>query len=81
MSSLTQLLRTHDTIQAQVIISALDAAGVDAVMFDESSLTSFSPFLTGGVRVMVHRDDLVAARRILDEIEAEHSADKGNRPK
>ena len=70
MSGLAQLLRTHSVVQAQVLQSALDAAGVGAAIFDDSMLTAFSPFLTGGVRVMVHEDDLAAAQRILKEMEA-----------
>jgi hypothetical protein len=64
--ALVELARFYTSFEASVVRSALDAAGVDAVLFDTEmnwgGLDGVVP-----VRLMVDEDDLFQARRIIDE--------------
>ena len=59
--------------QALVARSALEAAGLHPVVFDEfrAGVTGIEQFSLGGVRVMVPDQELVSARQLLAEIEGE----------
>jgi hypothetical protein len=64
--ALVELARFYTGFEASVVRSALDAAGVDAVLFDTEmnwgGLDGVVP-----VRLMVDEDDLFQARRIIEE--------------
>lgn len=60
--------------EANILIGALDAAGIPAVAFDEgASIADGSQFFIP-VRVMVDADDLAAARELLRAADASGAA-------
>ena len=64
--ALVELARFYNSFEASVVRSALDAGGIDAVLFDTEmnwgGLDGVVP-----VRLMVDEDDLGAARRVMNE--------------
>jgi hypothetical protein len=62
--ALVELARFYNPFEASVVRSALDADGIDAVLFDTEmnwgGLDGVVP-----VRLMVDEDDLGAARRVI----------------
>ena len=62
--ALVELARFYNPFEASVVRSALDADGIDAVLFDTEmnwgGLDGVVP-----VRLMVDEDDLVQARRVM----------------
>ena len=60
--------RTHDLIQARVIVSFLQAHGVNAMLLDGETSTMI-PFAPLGVRIAVPDDEENQARRILRELD------------
>lgn len=66
---LVELARFYNAFEASVVRSALDADGIDAVLFDTEmnwgGLDGVVP-----VRLMVDEDDLCAARRVMNKARA-----------
>ncbi|MEL7486167.1 MAG: DUF2007 domain-containing protein [Pseudomonadota bacterium] len=62
--------RTHNIVRARVMVSYLQAHGVEARLLD-AEMTTMVPFLSGGVRIAVPDDEENQARRLLKEAEKE----------
>lgn len=60
--------RTHNQQEAKIIVSFLNAHGVNAKLLD-GNINAVLPLVTGGVRVAVPDDEEAQAIRILAEIE------------
>lgn len=63
--ALAELTTVNDVPLAHILQARLQSEGIDALLFD----TGFSGLLGGGfpgIRLMVHADDLDAARLILE---------------
>ena len=70
--SLKTLATVNDVNLAEIMRGRLESEGIEAMLFD----AGFSGLLGGGypgVRLMVHEEDLNAARRLLDLPENEAS--------
>jgi len=64
------LTQVGSVIEAELVRGRLEAAGIQARLTDTHT-AGLGPHLTmalGGIRVIVHRDDVEAARAILDDI-------------
>ena len=66
--------RTHNLIQARVMVSFLQAHGVNALLLDAETSTMI-PIAPLGVRIAVPNDEEHQARRILSEWEQSHMGD------
>jgi len=64
--ALVELGKFYNNVEAAIVQSRLEADGVDSVLFD-TGMTGQSGFAIP-VRLMVDKDDLARARRILSEI-------------
>lgn len=62
--SLVELERFYSPVEAELARLRLDAAGIESVVFDGSTLYVG---VATGVRLMVHEDDEAEARRLLGE--------------
>ncbi len=71
------LQRTHNIVKARVIVSYLQAAGVDALLLD-SEATMTLP-VVGGVRIAVPREQKVRAERLINEAEIEFERREADR--
>ena len=67
--------RTHNIVRARVIVSFLQANGVDALLLDAEMATT-APIVGGGVRIAVPDDEENQAKRLLAEVEKEFSEDE-----
>jgi hypothetical protein len=65
--ALETLATLFDRQEAEIMRTALAAAGVEAVLFDAGIASLIGPGLSG-VRVMVLDEDVAAARRVLAEL-------------
>jgi hypothetical protein len=64
------LLRTPSLLNAQIICARLDAEGIPAIALDQN-MANAELYRTaiGGIRIQVPRDQITAARDILDRLE------------
>ncbi|MEI6245631.1 MAG: DUF2007 domain-containing protein [Acidobacteriota bacterium] len=62
------IIRTfNNEIEAEMAMSALEAAGIESVMLrDDCGGVQPAMGLTAGVRVQIHDDDVEAATEVLD---------------
>lgn len=67
--------RTHNIVRAQVVVSFLQAQGLNARLLDAET-TTMIPFVTGGVRIAVPDDEENQARRLLNEFETAHQEEQ-----
>lgn len=63
------LERTHNIVKARVIVSFLQAAGIDALLLDGETTTVLP--VVGGVRIAVPKEQKVTAERLINEAEIE----------
>ena len=64
--SLVELGR-YNRNEAMIIIGRLDSEGIDAISFDGNASIADGSYFLIPVRVMVDKDDLAAAQRVLEE--------------
>src|SRR5260221_5182966 len=70
-SLMRELLRTNDFVLVSYLEAVLADAGIDAVVLDGHTSVAQGSLLAIPRRVMVEDDDLAAAQRLLDAIQAE----------
>lgn len=61
--------RTHNQQEAKIIVSFLNAHGVNAELLD-GNINSVLPIVPGGVRIAVPDDEEAQALRILAEVDS-----------
>lgn len=61
--------RTHNQQEAKIIVSFLNANGIDAELLD-GHINAVLPVVPGGVRIAVPDDQEDQARRLLEEADA-----------
>ena len=63
---LVLLKRTFDPLEAQLVKNLLEEKGIGAFVMDtQTNALNLGPAI-GGVRIMVLKEDLTAAKRLLD---------------
>lgn len=74
-SSLVILERFYDPSAAYIVRGLLHSYGIESYVFDEHVNTTayHLQFSVGGVRLMVHKDDLKSAVEILQEHRQDHA--------
>lgn len=65
--ALVEAARFYTRIEAEIAKGALEAADIPAVLFDAEMNWGGVDLGVVPVRLMVHEDDLIRARRLLDE--------------
>jgi hypothetical protein len=65
--SLVEAARFYTAIEANIAKGALDAADIPAILFDTETNWGGADLGVVPVRLMVHEDDLEAARKLLAE--------------
>lgn len=71
MSALFHLATSFNPVQANIIKGVLETNDIPCVLFDEDSynaMSAFSPAI-GGIRIMVHKDDALAAKKLVDDMD------------
>ena len=68
--SLVEAARFYTRVEASIAKGALAAADIPAVLFDAEMNWGGADLGVVPVRLMVHEDDLMQARRLLDEARA-----------
>ena len=64
--SLVELGR-YNRNEAMIIVGRLDSEGIDAISFDGNASIADGSYFLIPVRVMVDEDDLLRAKRVLDQ--------------
>jgi len=65
--ALVEAARFYTAIEAHIARGALEAADIPAILFDTETNWGGADLGVVPVRLMVHEDDLIRARRLLDE--------------
>jgi hypothetical protein len=65
--ALVEAARFYTRIEASIAKGALEAADIPAVLFDSEMNWGGADLGVVPVRLMVHEDDLIQARRLLSE--------------
>ena len=65
--SLVEAARFYTRMEAEIARGALEAADIPAILFDAEMNWGGADLGVVPVRLMVHEDDLIRARRLLDE--------------
>ncbi|WP_395612429.1 DUF2007 domain-containing protein [Allosphingosinicella sp.] len=65
--SLVEAARFYTRMEASIAQGALEAAAIPAILFDAEMNWGGADLGVVPVRLMVHEDDLIRARRLLDE--------------
>jgi hypothetical protein len=68
--ALVEAARFYTRIEASIALGALEAAGIPGILFDAEMNWGGADLGVVPVRLMVHADDLIRARRLLDEARA-----------
>lgn len=68
--ALIEAARFYARIEAEIARGALEAADIPAILFDAEMNWGGADLGVVPVRLMVHEDDLMRARRLLDEARA-----------
>lgn len=68
--SLVEAARFYTRMEAEIARGALEAADIPAILFDAEMNWGGADLGVVPVRLMVHEDDLMRARRLLDEARA-----------
>lgn len=64
MDKLVTVATLFDTNEAYIIKGLLESEGIEARIFDEHA-AAYTPFVVGGVRLVVKQSDLERAKKIL----------------
>ena len=63
---LVQVAACDDPVEAHLLKGLLEEAGIQVFLFDEQA-AGYTPFVIGGVRLMVPALELARARKVLQE--------------
>jgi hypothetical protein len=63
---LVQAAATNDLVEAHLLKGLLEGAGIQVFLFDEQA-AGYTPFVIGGVRLMVPASELARAREVLQD--------------
>lgn len=63
---LVQVAASNDLVEAHLLKGLLERAGIQVFLFDEQA-AGYTPFVIGGVRLMVPASELARAREVLQE--------------
>jgi len=69
MSPMKVIKRTHNQQEARIIVSYLNAHGIDAELLD-GAINSVLPIMPGGVRIAVPEGQEARARALLQNAQA-----------
>ena len=74
MSKLKHLATSYNPVQANIIKGILETNDIPCILFDEDSFSAMSilSLAIGGIRIMVHQDDLKTAKKLLKDMDEDN---------